>query len=381
MQFTKVPVRPNVGRLNRAVEHLVNGAVRGYHGVLSKAHLGGRKANYDDREYEFIGGPGDALRRKTYDKSLRLLWKAQAEAPWLGFSDASDLEQSLAAMAAKTMSSDERDAQARLSLPEYKALLNREYSRREKEAIVAVLAAIGHGEAYAWLTSAELLAEVKSTGARAALSMQVLEEAKHFVVLREIVRAFDVPPPRLNAFEYIFLESVLKAEGLEKLFGMNVVVEGIALSFFGIMSSMPGLEVLRLFHLDESRHTGLPANYFHEFPLTKWQRHNPLSRVRRLQMILPAIGLMPALEEDLAELGIDAFDFGGAVVRKIAHLAERNGFLLPVPIDTLLRGLDAAFNAYCTVTREGHERRDFIRAETTVGAAERAVEREIFGVG
>lgn len=52
-----------------------------------------------------------------------------------------------------------------------------------------MLSAIGHGEAYAWLVSAELLGHVKSTGARAALTMQVLEEAKHFVVLRELLRA------------------------------------------------------------------------------------------------------------------------------------------------------------------------------------------------
>ena len=379
MQFPKVSVSPRVTRVNRAVEHVVNGAIRRYDGVLSKARLGGRKANYDDLEYEFIGGPADALRRKTYDKSLRLLWKAGAEAPWLGFDDATPLEESLAAMAPQTMTPAENEAHSQMRAPEYGALLDREYTVREKEAIVAVLAAIGHGEAYAWLTSAELLAEVKSTGARAALSMQVLEAAKHFVVLRSLINAFDVPVPRLNAYEYIFLESVLKADGLEKLFGMNVVVEGIALSFFGMMSKFPGLEVLRLFHLDESRHTGLPANYFHEFPLTKWQRHNPMSRIKRLKMIIPAIGLMPSLEADLAELGIDAFEFGGAVVRKIAHLADRNGFLLPVPIDTLLRALDAAFNAYCHVTRDGHDRRDFIRAETTVGAAERAVEQEIFG--
>jgi hypothetical protein len=54
------------------------------------------------------------------------------------------------------------------------------------------------------------------------------------------------------------LERVLKARGVEKLFGMNVLVEGIALGLFGMLSHLPGLELLRLFHLDESRHTGLP---------------------------------------------------------------------------------------------------------------------------
>ena len=241
-----------------------------------------------------------------------------------------------------------------------------------------MLSAIGHGEAYAWLVSAELLGEVKSTGARAALTMQVMEEAKHFVVLRELLQAFDVPIPRQSAWEYMLLEGVSKAKGLEKFFGMNVVVEGIALSLFGLMSHMPGLEILRLFHLDESRHTGLPSNYFKEFPLSKWQRYNPAAQARRINLILPALGLIPYLEEDLAELGIDAFEFGGSVLRKVSHLAERNGFHFTVPRAVLLAELNVLFNGYCKLTRPGHKYRDFMDSDTTRGERERAVEREIF---
>ena len=54
-----------------------------------------------------------------------------------------------------------------------------------------LLTPVAHGEAYAWLVAADLLQDVKSTGARAAFTMQVLEEAKHFVVLRELIQAFD----------------------------------------------------------------------------------------------------------------------------------------------------------------------------------------------
>jgi hypothetical protein len=108
--------------------------------------------------------------------------------------------------------------------------------------------------------------------------MQVVEEAKHFVVLRELIQAFDVPVPRLSAWEYLLLEGSLKARGLDKFYAMNVVIETIALSIFGLLADKPGLEVLRLFHLDESRHTALPDNYFKEFPMTAWQRSNPRAR-------------------------------------------------------------------------------------------------------
>ncbi len=378
MQFDKVPVRRQVTWLNRRIEAVANTLVRRVDGTRARLHLGGRAAAYDDENYEFEGGPSEMLRRRHYEKSLRLLWKAEEHAPWLGFEDASKTERELEEMALRSMTDEEKEARHRLTLPEFKELLNREYTVREKEAIVAVLSAIGHGEAYAWLVSASLISEVKSTGARAALTMQVMEEAKHFVVLRELLHAFDVPIPRLSAWEYMFLEMVLKSDGLEKFFGMNVAVEGIALSFFGMMSDMPGLEILRLFHLDESRHTALPANYFKEFPLTEWQKRNPVARLRRLKVILPALMLIPYLEEDLAELGIDAFDFGGSVLAKVTFLAERAGFYLPVSRDVLLSILDGAFNGYCRITRPTHDYRAYVDSDTTRGKAERAVEREIF---
>ncbi len=364
---------------NLQLERVVNQAVRKRDAVLGWARLGGRKAPYDDEAFEFMGGPRDRLRRKHYDKSLRLLWKAEDQAPWLSFKDCTNAERTLRDMARKAMDDEERAAHERLSMPEFKELLNREYTHREKEAIVAILAAIGHGEAYAWLVSTDVLNLVKSTGGRAALTMQVFEEAKHFVVLRELLQAFDVPIRRQSAWEYLLLENVHKAKGLEKFFGMNVLVEGIALSLFGLLSTYPGLEVLRRFHLDESRHTALPGNYFREFPLSKWKSRNPLARLRRLNLILPALALIPHLEEDLAVLGVDAFEFGGSVLRKLTMLSERNGFFLPVPSSVLLPTLNRLFNGYCRLTRPDHVYRDFMASETTRGAAELDIEREVFG--
>jgi len=381
MEFEKVAVNPRAIAAGQRLEQTLNRLVRGRDRLLGALRLGGRRADYDDLAYTFHGGPGEGMRRRHYDKSLRLLWKGEAEAPWSSFHDCTRLEQQVMDHALQGMDEEQRDAHRRLSLPEFRQLLDREYTRREKQALVAVLSAIGHGEAYAWLVSADLLGQVKSTGAKAALTMQVLEEAKHFVVLRELVHAFDVPVPRLSAWEYMLMESVLKADGMDKLFGMNVLVEGIALGVFGALSHLPGLEILRLFHLDESRHTGLPLNYLGEFPLGFWGRHDPRSRVRRMGMVAPAIPLVFHLEEDLAELGIDAFEFGASVIRKIGQLAQRAGFFLPIPIPALVRLLDLSFNSYCWATRPDYTFRDLSRADCTRGRRERAVEREVFGDG
>tara|TARA_R110002072_G_scaffold17942_4_gene67588 strand:+ start:265 stop:1425 length:1161 start_codon:yes stop_codon:yes gene_type:complete len=378
MQFEKISVDQRVARANRAVDRVLNRALRSMDGVKSAVGLRGRKAPYDDLRYEFVGGPADTLRAKHYDKSLRLLWKAEDQAPWSSFRDCTPAERDMFQMALRFLTPAEAEARHRIAAPEFRALLQREYTRSERQAIVNILSAVGHGEAYAWLVSAELLGEVKSTGARAALTMQVLEEAKHFLVLRELLQAFEVPIPGQSAWEYMFMEGVLKAEGVEMFYGMNVLVEGIALSLFGLLSDLPGLEVLRLFHLDEARHTALPSNYLKEFPLTRWQSLNPVTSFQRLRMLLPALGIVARLEADMAELGLDSFQFGGALIRKISKLAYRNGFLLPLPRPALLKALNGAMNGYCKLTRANHRFTNFTEAETTPGARQLQVEDEIF---
>lgn len=378
MHIAELPINPRAASWNRRIEAAVNRLVRGKDRVLGRLGLGGRVADYDDEHYQFIGGANDEMRRKHYDKSLRLLWKAEAAAPWSTFHDLGAAEQALREMAELSVSPAEQQVRARVTSAEFKAELDRHYTPRQKQAIVNVLSAIGHGEAYAWLVSASNLRDVRSSGAKAAVTMQVLEEAKHFVVMRELVGAFGVPVPRQSAWEYLLLEGVLAADGLEKFYGMNVLVETIALSIFGALAHLPGLEILRLFHLDESRHTALPMNYFKERPLTSRQQRGYFARRRRLRMALPTLPLILLLEEDLAVLGIDAFDFAGSILRKVAHLSERAGFYLPRPADETLANFNRLFNLYCRWTRRGHVFKDFMAAETSKDGAVAKVEQEIF---
>ena len=261
---------------------------------------------------------------------------------------------------------------------EFKNFLNQEYTKEEKQAIVNILSLIGHGEAYAWLVSNEVLRDVESTGAKAAVTMQVMEEAKHFVVLRELIYAFDVEVPRMPVWLYLILEGTLKSEGLEKFFGMNVLVEAFAMSMFGSMSSLPGLEILTLFHRDESRHTGLPTNYFKTKAMTWFEKVNPFSMMNRLRLFLPAIPLAMNLEKEFAVLGMDVFEFIGSMGRKIINLAYKVGFYLPIPKDNLKQVLNAIFNSYCKVMREDYKYVDFLNCEATTGEEELEIEKEVF---
>lgn len=378
MHNQKIEVNPEARRKFFRTEKKVNALLRSYDYLMGALHLGGRASNYDDHNYEFVGGAKDNLRTKHYDKSLRFLWKGQVEAPWSSFRDATRDEKELLKLAEGSLDQVEKRLVKKMRAEDFAAFLNEQYTQREKQAMVNVLSLIGHGEAYAWMVSTELLNEVKSTGGRAALTMQVLEEAKHFVVLRELIQAFDCPIPRLSGYEYFLLERILKLDGMEKFFGMNVVVEGFALSLFGMLSEMPGMELLKKFHLDESRHTALPGNYLKEFPLTIWQKHNPVNRMTRLSLILPALPIVFQVEEDLAELGIDSLDFGGSMARKILNLAERVGFYPPLGNESIQKIVNFIFNQHAKGSRPNHTWRNYMEQETTVGKEELQVEAEVF---
>jgi len=378
MKIRPVAVSKTACKVNASIEEALNVVVRGYDRVARPLGIGIRSSNYDDLNFAFQGGVGERLRKVHYDKSLRLLWKAQQHAPHTEFRDASSDEVAVMQLAEGALDKAEKRQLARMKTEEYRSFLAKHYTRRQRQAIVNILSTIAHGEAYAWLVSADLMGTVKSTGGRSAMTMQVLEEAKHFVVLRELLYSFDCEVPRMNIWEYITLENVLRQSGLEKFFGMNVLVEGLALSIFGTMSSFPGLEVLRMFHLDESRHTALPHNYFHDFPLSTWEKYNPVSMARRVGILLPAIPFLLRMEEDFAVLGIDVLEFGGSVLRKVFHLSDRVGFRLMLPESVLLKQFNLIFNAYSALTRSKHRYKDFMASEATMGEAELAVERSVF---
>lgn len=378
MKFEKLKVNKKAMEMNRNIEESVNTIIRTYDNIMSTLHIGGRKADYDDVNYEFIGGANDELRKKHYDKSLKFLWKAERHASWSSFNDCTKEEQAMVDMAKSTLNDIEKGHLRKMKSDEFREFLNKTYSPSEKQALVNILSEIGHGEAYAWLVSNEVLRDVKSTGAKAALTMQVMEEAKHFVVLRELIYAFDMEVPRMPIWLYSILEGTLKTKGLEKFFGMNVLIEAFAMSMFGTMCKFEGLEILKLFHLDESRHTGLPANYFKTKPMNIYEKLNHFSVLNRLRLFIPAIPLAMYMEEDFAELGMDVFEFIGSMGRKIINLSYRLGFYLPLPKETLKLVLNQIFNAYCKATREDFEYVDFLSCEATTGKEELEIEKEIF---
>ena len=380
MNIKPLPVNSKFHDNFEKFERVLNSAIRNYDKAKGLIGIGGRKGRYDDYNFEFVGGANDKLRIKHYDKSLRMLWKAEQHAPHTGtdFKDLTKDEKAFLTQAKDSLSVAEKKELDRYSTEEYKALINAHYTQEQKQAIVNVLSLIAHGEAYAWMVSAEVLVDAESTGGKAAVTMQVLEEAKHFVVLRELLLAWDCEVPRFLVWEYLVMERTLKSKGLEKFIGMNVLVENIAMGLFGMFGEMPGLEILKMFHLDESRHCALPVNYFDELPMSWWQKYSPYAQLRRLSMVLPAIPLLVSIEKDMAVLGVDSLEFGGSLVRKVFHMTDRVGFHMVIPPVVLTEMLNDAFNMYAKLTRKGHDYIDFMSSESVTGDEMARIEKEVF---
>ena len=164
MQIEQVPVNPRAIQVNARLEAALNTVVRRWDGARKRLRLGGRAAPYDDDAFAFFGGEKEVLRKKHYDKSLRLLWKAQQHLGWSSFKDCTADEAKLMEMGLRGLSDEEKSERKRDGSAEFRAFLDKTYSPEQKQAIVDLLAPICHGEAYAWLVSAQMLAEVQSTG-------------------------------------------------------------------------------------------------------------------------------------------------------------------------------------------------------------------------
>lgn len=351
--------------------------------VLEKAvRLPRRALPYDDRTATFIGGDMEGITHRNYETALRRLWKAEVVAPELGLHDASGEElRDHADPAAATLREISR-MRAEIASKKFEETIRRHYTPGQRKALARLLSIILHGEAYALFTSASLLPVVKGTGPKLAMAMQVMEEAKHFIVMRELVKRIDRIYPQ-SAWDFQLLEGVLKASPINRLFGMNVVVESVAMNFFSTFATFPGLEnVLKMFHLDESRHSGFPQSYTKEAPLSFLERHSPIRQLRRGWMLVPLFGLLFEVEDDAREIGIDIYEFGGKCLDKVFRLSERSGFYTTLNRKDAMRAYNLAINAYRKgVLRDSYPGfTDFTLDKTVIRDVEmKRLEEEVFG--
>lgn len=138
--------------------------------------------------------------------------------------------------------------------------------RDKRESLARVLSVILWGELAAWIVSAELAERIEDVEAKMAATSQTFDEARHFYVMRDYLRALDVKVPALHAYSRTVLREILDTKVLTfKLVGMQLLVENAALSLFKMVARCevePVLaDLMPYFEKDEARHVGLGMNY------------------------------------------------------------------------------------------------------------------------
>jgi hypothetical protein len=138
-----------------------------------------------------------------------------------------------------------------------------------REDIAAVLTPILWGELAAWNVAADLALRLRDVSAKMAATSQVFDEARHFYVMRDYLLRLDVELPPLDGFAQTVLIDLLQTESLvEKLLGMQLIVENVAVALFRSLTQVQVEPVLT--HLlpylerDEARHVGLGVLYLPE---------------------------------------------------------------------------------------------------------------------
>lgn len=136
---------------------------------------------------------------------------------------------------------------------------------RERVAGARVLSDFYWGEQGAQIISSQLVSMVRENEARNFLSTQTMDEARHVEVFQKMLQQLDQVYP-MNPYLRLLLNDIYRSDWvIEKMMGMNLFVEGLALSAFREAMSLHKDrhldEVLRLIMKDESRHVGFGVKY------------------------------------------------------------------------------------------------------------------------
>jgi hypothetical protein len=204
----------------------------------------------------------------------------------------------------------------------------------KREAIGHVFSVILWGELAAWNIAADLARSLPDVDAKMAATGQVFDEARHFTVLRDYFERARIVMPPLNPFGRRVLVRILETESvLEKLYGMQLLVENLALAIFKRVAESriePVLsDLLEYVERDEARHVALGVMYLPKL----LAKATPLERAHNwafnMELFLLTIGGGELLDPHFAALGIDHRQLGATAQRLheqvLKQMAEDSG--------------------------------------------------------
>ena len=182
---------------------------------------------------------------------------------------------------------------------------------RQRAALVKVFEVILWGELAAWKISSELADQLEPLEAKLAATAQAHDEARHFYVMYDYLRELGHTPRRLDPCSLRVLDLTLGARTLvQKLLGMQLMLETIALTIFGEVrdsGAEPVLaDLLAYYEKDEARHVGLGTQFAPVLMKRQTPREAAETILFQLKLVFWSTASLKAIEPDLAVLGIAA---------------------------------------------------------------------------
>src|SRR5215468_2721822 len=148
----------------------------------------------------------------------------------------------------------------------------------KKQAVARIFEIILWGELAAWKISAELADRIEPLEAKMAATSQAHDEARHFYVMYDYLRALGYKPTRIDPFSQKVLDITLNSDSLaNKLLGMQLMIETIALTIFAEVREArvePVLaDLMPYYEKDEARHVGLGTQYLPQLmrQMNRWE--------------------------------------------------------------------------------------------------------------
>jgi len=200
----------------------------------------------------------------------------------------------------------------------------------KRQAMGHVFTVILWGELAAWNIAADLARALPDVDAKMAATGQVFDEARHFTVMRDYFTRAKITLPPMNPFGRRVLVKILETESvLEKLYGMQLLVENLALAIFKQVAAS-GIEpvltdLLAYVERDESRHVALGVMYLPKLLAQASPAERARNWVFNMELFLLTIGGGQLLDPHFQALGIDHRQLGATAQRLHEQVLRQMG--------------------------------------------------------
>jgi hypothetical protein len=217
-----------------------------------------------------------------------------------------------------------------------------EMPREQIEAFSRLFSSFYYGERGAEIVSSQLVSLVPDLEAQKFLATQVMDEARHVEVFEGMLATIGRMCPMNPFLNALLTDMARQPRREEKLIGMNMLVEGLALAAFRTaLRTMKDVlrvpehvyraigEPIEAILRDESRHVGFGVMYLPDLLRVASRSRRAQIRLRQLVWLALLYGSLKYQQRDQAAIGVDHVKVLEEILSDHeARLAEMGGDVL-----------------------------------------------------